>query len=360
MGSPLVSIVVPTFNRAYCLPRTIDSILTQTHRNIEVIVVDDGSTDRTRDVVASLCARDSRVRYQYQGNQGANAARNQGIRLSRGGYVALLDSDDTWLPWKLQLQVACLERFPEVGMVWTDMEAVGADGAAVAKQYMRTMYEAYRWFSRDHLFSRVHPLSAIVPELHSVAKGGTFAVGDIFSQMVMGNLVHTSTVVVKRERLEKVGGFNEELQPSGGDYDFHLRTCKEGLVGFIDLSSIRYQTGMPDRLSGESTRLSRATNCLRTILPILEKDRARLGLSLAMIRSRLAEVHHWIGETALDVGLVSDARRHLLASLRHDPLQPRALRLLALSFLPFRLGLSIRKLFRLFRPGSRPAHAAVR
>ena len=67
--------------------------------------------------------------------------------------------------------------------------------------------------------------------------------------MIMGNLVHTSTVLIRRERLEKVRGFNEELRISGEDYDFHLRTCREGPVGFIDLATIRYQTGMPDRLT---------------------------------------------------------------------------------------------------------------
>ena len=360
MGSPLVSVIVPTFNRAYCLPRTIDSILRQTHRNLEVIVVDDGSSDQTRDLVQRSYGVDRRVKYYHQDNQGANAARNQGIRLSKGEYVALLDSDDTWMPWKLQLQLACMERFPEVGMVWTDMEALGADGAVLSTSYLRTMYDAYRWFSNDQLFSCVCPLTGIVPELHSVTEGRTLAIGDIFSQMVMGNLVHTSTVVVKRQRLEKVRGFNEELQPSGGDYDFHLRTCREGPVGFVDIATIRYQTGMPDRLSRESTTLSRATNCLRTILPVLEQDRARIRLSLAMIHSRLAEVHDWIGETALDLGLMSEARRHLLASLRHDPLQPRALRMLALSFLPFRLGLSARKLFRMLRPRLRTARAGAR
>jgi hypothetical protein len=260
--------------------------------------------------------------------------------------VALLDSDDTWASWKLQLQLACMRRCPDVGMVWTDMEAVGPDGKVIDRNYLRSMYGAYRWFTRGELFSRSYPLARIAPEMAPVVGNGSLSTGDIFSQMVMGNLVHTSTVLLRRERLAKVRGFNEELKFSGEDYDFHLRTCREGLVGFIDLATIHYQTGMPDRLTRATYKLHAATNCLRTIMPALKNDRTRIRLPPEMIRSRLAEVHDWIGEVSLEMGLAANARRHFLASLRQDPMQPRVLRLLALSALPFGLGVLARKLYR--------------
>ena len=248
MGSELVSVVVPTFNRAYCLPRTVGSALAQTYRELEVIVVDDGSTDETHEQVRRLAARDSRVRYFYQENRGVSAARNRGMGEARGRYVAFLDSDDFWKPWKLQVQVSCMRHRPDVSMVWTDMEAVNAEGHVFSDRYLRKMYQAYRWFKNEDLFAAEYPLRDLLPDCGGVPDGGKFRVGDVFSQMVMGSLVHTSTVVLRRNVLERVKGFNEEWR-SGEDYDFHLRTCREGLVGFIDLPSIQYQRGMPDRLT---------------------------------------------------------------------------------------------------------------
>ena len=150
--------------------------------------------------------------------------------------MALLDSDDTWSPWKLELQLACFRHRPEIGMVWTDMEAVGPAGELVSQSYLRTMYHAYRWFPREELFSRSRsPWPRSPRGSRRSWTDRRLYTGEIFSQMIMGNLVHTSTVLIRRERLEKVRGFNEELRLSGEDYDFHLRTCKEGPVGFIDL-----------------------------------------------------------------------------------------------------------------------------
>ncbi|MDH5741281.1 MAG: glycosyltransferase, partial [Nitrospira sp.] len=124
----LVSVVVPTYNRAYCLQRCVNSVLEQSYPHVEVLLVDDGSQDGTEDLVKSRYGGDDRVRYVFQANRGVAAARNRGFSLAQGEFVALLDSDDVWKPWKLELQVAVMAHLPEVGMVWTDMEAVDATG----------------------------------------------------------------------------------------------------------------------------------------------------------------------------------------------------------------------------------------
>jgi glycosyltransferase involved in cell wall biosynthesis len=359
MTPSLVSVIVPTYNRAYCLARALDSILCQTYEALEVVVIDDGSTDNTRELVSSRYAHDARVRYFYEENRGVTAARNQGIKLSRGDYVAFLDSDDTWERWKLELQVACLRHCPEIGMVWTDMDAVGPDGTVVSKNYLRKMYGAYRWFTTEQLFSRSHPLTQVAPHLAAAVGNAALYTGDIFSQMVMGNLVHTSTVVLRRDRLAKVHGFNEALRLSGEDYDLYLRTCREGPVGFINLATIRYQTGMPDQLTRPEYKLYAARNCLQSILPVMANDRARIRLPRRMLSTRLAEVHSWVGYLALERGELSEARRHLLASLWHRPLQPRHACLLAITALPFGIGLSIKKLYRSFKSRIRSAGVPV-
>jgi glycosyltransferase involved in cell wall biosynthesis len=334
----LVSVIVPTYNRAYCLQRTLNSVLGQSHQHFEVILIDDGSTDETRDLIARIYGNDSRIRYYYQKNQGVTAARNQGLARIRGDYIALLDSDDVWLPFKLELQLACFEQCPELGMVWTDMQAIGPQGDIVSQAYLRTMYHAYRWFKITDLFAH----SYLMPAERLLAGGARLHVGEIFSQMVMGNLVHTSTVMLRRERLEKVRGFNENLRMSGEDYDFHLRTCREGPVGFIDVASIQYQTGLPDRLSGKAFRTYTSQNCLTTVLPHLQNGRTEVRLSRTMRRSRLAEIYQWVGDALLENGQPREARRHLLKSLWYRPLQGRTAALLVRSVLPVLVGTGLR------------------
>ena len=144
MPSPLISVVIPTFNRAYCLQRAVDSALNQSYRNVEVIVVDDGSTDETRDLLRAAYSMDGRVRYVHQANSGVCFARNHGFALAQGEFISLLDSDDEWYPWKLAVELACLNVVPNAGMIWTDMDAIDSDEAVVKRKYLKTMYGAYQ------------------------------------------------------------------------------------------------------------------------------------------------------------------------------------------------------------------------
>src|SRR5262249_12044662 len=116
---PLVSIILPTYNRARFLPEALASIKAQRLRDFELIIVDDGSTDNTRHVVHSLLAGlPQSARYAYQDNQGAYGARNTGLDLAAGEYLAFYDSDDYWLPHHLEDCVAALETHPEVDWVY--------------------------------------------------------------------------------------------------------------------------------------------------------------------------------------------------------------------------------------------------
>ena len=98
MTADLVSVVIPTYNRAFCIAATVDSVLAQSHRTVEAIVVDDGSADDTEAVIRGRFGADRRVVYLRQDNGGVSAARNRGFQAASGAYVALLDSDDSWLP----------------------------------------------------------------------------------------------------------------------------------------------------------------------------------------------------------------------------------------------------------------------
>lgn len=348
-GRELVSVVIPTYNRAYCIENAIQSVLAQSHRQVEVVVVDDGSSDGTRELLAARYAGDARIVYVHKANAGVSAARNTGLDRASGDYIALLDSDDVWKPWKLELQLACLRALPHAGMVWTDMEAIDPQGRVFEPRFLRSMYSAYQWFPGDSLFSEHHSLPEV--SLPLPAGAGKLHVGEIFSQMIMGNLVHTSTVLLRRERFENVRGFNEALRHSGEDYDFHLRTCRAGPVAFADVASIGYQKGMPDQLTGSDYAIYRARNFLATISPYIENERSRIRLPQRMLDLVLSEAHSYIGESALDIGEAAEARRHLFQTLRLQPWQPRAAGLLAISLLPAAAGRRVRDLYKVLKSG---------
>jgi glycosyltransferase involved in cell wall biosynthesis len=113
---PLVSVVIPVYNCEAYLAEAVRSVLAQPYRPLEIIIVNDGSTDRGAEVAQGFA--DPLVRYFYQENAGIGAARNTGVSLARGGYLAFLDADDTWTPEKLTLQMACFEEDPELDMVF--------------------------------------------------------------------------------------------------------------------------------------------------------------------------------------------------------------------------------------------------
>ena len=355
----LVSVIIPTFNRAYCLDRAVNSALGQTYRDVEVIVVDDGSTDATRELIARRYSGDPRVRYHHQQNTGISGARNSGLALANGAFVAFLDSDDDWAPWKLELQVACLRAHPELGMVWTDMIAVATSGEIESDAYLRRMYHAYRWFpDSESLFAGSEPLDSVVPHAAEIAPGRRFHFGDIGAAMLMGNLVHTSTVVMTRARAEIVKTFREDLRHAGEDYEFHLRTCRSGPVGYLDVASIRYQLGHADRATAPGNTIHIAENFLKVIEPIITSEGDQIKLPRRMREAALAAAHAWVGEVRLDMGDTAVARRELFRSLSHRPWQPRTARLLVGACLPTQLRAVARRLYRATRGVRAPANAS--
>lgn len=358
-GQPgLVSVIVPTYNRGYCVNKSIESALAQTYRDLEVIVIDDGSTDNTREVIAAAFEDEPRVKYVYQSNGGVSVARNHGIRLARGEFMALLDSDDIWKPWKTELQVRVLQERPEVGMVWTDMEAVNPDGQLIAPRFLRKMYGAYQWYPDDEsLFSESFPLPSSTGEHSSMCPPGKACIGDIFSPMMMGNLVHTSTVLMRRERLAKVGFFPENLRNAGEDYDFHLRTCHAGLVAYMDMSSIYYRVGWHDQIIMKDFSFFFARGYMKSIRRYLQSDSGRIRLPKAMMQTMMAQAYGWVGGALFERGKQKAARRFLWESLKYQFWQPRALITIIRTMLPSWFDTVILKGYRMVKGMVKPASA---
>lgn len=119
---PKVSVIIPTFNRSQLISESIDSVFSQTYKNFEIIIIDDGSTDNTKKVIEYyIKTYGDKIRYFYQDNQGAASARNKGLDVARGEYIAFLDTDDIWLPKKLEKQVNILDECKEISLVYSNV-----------------------------------------------------------------------------------------------------------------------------------------------------------------------------------------------------------------------------------------------
>lgn len=202
-SKPLVSVVIAAYNMGAYVPFAIGSALDQTYDNIEVIVIDDGSTDGTRDAI-SVYESDPRVRYLYQENRGQAAAKNRGVRESRGDYVAFLDADDVWVPEKLELQIPLFLKSDTVGVVHSRLAYIDETG----KQLGVANNELFR--------------------------------GRVSSSLLIRNFIGFGTAVVKRECFDRLGVFNENLR-MGVDYDMWLRFSSAYEFDYIDRPLLFYR-----------------------------------------------------------------------------------------------------------------------
>lgn len=220
---PTVSVIIPTYNRADVLPRAIDSALDQTVSDVEVIVVDDASTDETESVVTAY--DDPRVTYlAHETNQGGSAARNTGIEVATGDYIALLDSDDEWAPTKLEQQVDLLEQRSDE---WV---------AAYCGTTIVDDEEANPWWERAKSILGGH-------SSREGAEGGE----ELVKEILMENL-HTSagsTLVVESAVVDHIGGFDESFDRYQ-DTEFLIRVLKQGKLAYVDEPLLlRYPSGGP-------------------------------------------------------------------------------------------------------------------
>jgi glycosyltransferase involved in cell wall biosynthesis len=340
----LVSVVIPVHNRVDLLVAAVESVLAQEAAPVEVVVVDDGSTD---DVAGRLARFGASVHLIRQSNRGVTAARNEGLRHVHGEFVAFLDSDDIWRPGKLAAQLAVLRACPEAGMVWTDMAALTPDGTVRAERYLRTFYAGSYARSGVEASLRAIRLGDVWPESPAALRHGRVLVGDIFAAMFFGNHVHTSTVLLRRERVQATGGFDERFARTGEDYEFHWRTSFLGPVALLDEPLVDYRVGAADQLTSAAWQLEIARNARASVVQWAERAGPALAVSASARRRRLAELDAWVGEASVQAG--RPERVVLLRSMLRRPLVPRTYAVLLFSLLPP----SIRSLLRRIRRAMR-------
>jgi glycosyltransferase involved in cell wall biosynthesis len=208
-----VSIIIRTYNRGYTISKALCSVLDQSFSDYELIVVDDGSTDDTAEVVAKVAG--DRARYiRHMQNRGVGAAFNTGIAAARGEMIAALDSDDEWKPNKLEREVAFLDSHPAVDVVFSDVEMVTSNGKIPS------------------LFGLMRRYSEIAPPVRG---NGGFVLDQrrMYLWLLQEVPVKPSASVLRRQVFEKVGKFDESSR-SGEDWDFYLRLAHVSHFGVID------------------------------------------------------------------------------------------------------------------------------
>lgn len=209
---PLVSVIIPSYNRAHMLPRAIESLIRQTHENWEALIVDDASTDNTSEVVENYIAKDKRIHfYPLTKNGGACIARNVGIEHAKGSFVTFLDSDDEYFPKKIELQVQCFQTsiVENLGIV-----SCGREDARDGKVYLR-------WIPKKR--------------------------GNIVNNLLQKERVgaNTSFLMVKKEVLDQFNILFDPEMPAGQDWDFLVRVCQHANFDFVPepLVTIHHHSG---------------------------------------------------------------------------------------------------------------------
>jgi glycosyltransferase involved in cell wall biosynthesis len=252
--SPAVSVAMATYNYDRYLPGAVESVLAQTWEDWELVVIDDGSTDATPEVMAPYLS-DPRVHYHRRPHLGPAAAKSEAVRRSRAPLVAFLDADDVWLPQKLERQLALFRADPDVGVVYSR-----------------------RWLIDPH----GEYLEYAQPLLHR---------GWVLEALFRTNFVCFSSAMARRDILQEVGLFDEQLGLAI-DYDLWLRMALRCRFDYVDAPLVKYRTGHPSLSSRTEERLLTVTQIMRRFL---EEQGGRLALDPGVVRRAQAETCYHIG-----------------------------------------------------------------
>ena len=282
---PRVSVIMPAYNGSAMIGEALRSIEDQTYRDLEVVVVDDGSTDDT----ARICRDRPGLRLISQENRGTAAARNRGIREARGGLIAFLDQDDLWAPDRLAAQVPILEAEADVGLVFSNFDAFGD----------LSEHQGVR-FDDAKVIDRI--------------SGGM-----AFASLFRKNLIHPATVLVRKDCLDEVGPFDESIYFE--DYDLWLRIARRFPIRYVPapLASVRHHEG---------NKRSDAVALQRSALHIVERA-ARECPELAeqlgrrAVNKKVAKMHYYYGRALLEAGRRREARKSFYRAVSLYPTKGR-------------------------------------
>ncbi len=304
-AAPLVSVVIPAHNAAATIGETIASVLGQTYRNFEILVVDDGSSDGTAELVARQAGP---LRLVRQANQGLAAARRAGMERAQGQLIAWLDADDRYRPSMLAGQVAVLQARPEVVAVSTLFEAFDHAGA-------RPDVSLTSYYSR--LAGGPASLAALYPETSTLALADldlAYRVGRLYPELLLGNVVHPPTLMFRRSAIARAG-LPEPSLASGPDYHYLIRLARCGAFALILEPLLDYRLSPGQRSA--SANLGQIQRGIVTVLErALAEDPAVWSQFGPHLRRRLADVYGASANAVADTAK-ADALRWLAKAWRH-------------------------------------------
>lgn len=322
--APLVTVAIPSYNAASTLAATLESVLTQTYTNVEVVVVDDGSIDSTQEVLRRYAGS---VKVIRQENGGLASARNAGLLAASGKYIALLDADDLCVPQRLSMQAEYMERHPDVVLCSTDFVGFDRNGpvsGSCIKKYYSQILETPGGFAGIYAHREVLCLSGhLVP---------TYA-GNVYEHMVLGSFIHPPTVLFRRGILETCGLLDKSI-PNCCDYEWFIRVSRLGQIAYIDYPLLKYRFS-EDQMSGRRHRVQLSLD----IVHIMEKTLSTDPSLSERVRHRFRRNY---GRACLDAANeLVDAHplagiRLLLRSASLGTIQPRTLLVLLKAGIPRR------------------------
>ena len=213
---PLVTVIVPAYNHELYIEECLRSVICQTYSNLEIIVINDGSKDKTDDVIKNfLKTQKTHIEYINKNNEGLCKTLNMGIGLAKGEYITFIASDDVWLPNRIEQQILIMQNNKNVGLVCTDAYFMRGTNPTTLR------YSDYK--------PKVKKLF-----LNSIQNT------NMYEEMLVDNIILALTVLVKKECFNKVGLFDESLKYE--DYDMWLRICKVYPIAYIDIPLAYYRT----------------------------------------------------------------------------------------------------------------------
>lgn len=295
MSNAKVSVIIPTYNCAQYVIEAIESVLNQTYQNYEIIVFDDGSTDDTKSVIQPYI-ESGKIKYIYQENMGPGAARNRGIEIAEGDYVAFLDADDVWLPNFLEQSVNTLSQNIHAGFVYSGNYFVDENRKEIPN------------YIRKNVFKR----------------------GNVCLDLFCNHFIMTPSVLIKKECFKKTGSFDENLMV-GEDYDFFLR-----LTYLYDAEFIANKVWERRVLKGSLSRkdfVQDFLNDIKTLKNFVLKHPEFYANNKKKIHSRLSSYHLTFGYNCLEKKKNWMAFKQLLQSLKYRP-SKRAIKNLILCLTP--------------------------
>ncbi|PAU81201.1 glycosyl transferase [Halovibrio salipaludis] len=285
-ATPRVSVITPTYNRADFIGEAVQSVMDQDYTDFELLIVDDGSTDNTREVLQPWL-QDERVHYIQQANQGQSHARNRAIEQARGEFICFLDSDNAWVPGKLSMQVALLDEHPEVDVVYGDNIFINEAGAETSRQNMKRYS------------------------------------GFIAFQMLKDNCVAMNTTMARRRCFDEMGGMSGKRRVAD-DYDLWLRFSARYRFHYMP-EYLAYYRVMEQQISSDKTARFETNEAIirdfRDQFPDV-LPRKRFDEAFAFFYTRKARYLAASGQRGL-------AWREILTALRYRPFSRVAWRGLA-------------------------------